>query len=272
MKILLVCFLILVVGACAGLKAPSNSGELERKSLTLEEFQKEQEERSKILSQVQGKARIRYASSKHSLFGEVRFNRFLENARFEVRDPMGRIRLWVINDAEGLLAYEDDSRTAWKAAPKSDSYLKKLYGIRLTWEEIQDLWGGILPKSWREKMGSEWRWNSGQYEGALTSGEKRIRFQVDPNSRQVTQVLLETGKQLTQLDFNDWDACSALEAQKSLLAHRVVVNLLNESSKFELEWEELSLLEKNFNPWGFKRELPKGTRLVSLDGQKGGFR
>lgn len=255
--------LLLSFLGCSNLETRSEKILEEREPLTLERFLKVQEEREKRLSQVQGKASILYASPKNSVSGEVRFTRFNDSALFEVRDPMGRVRLWIRGEPQGLLAYEEDSQTAWTAPPGSSAYFKKMYAMELSWEELQDLWVGVLPKSWRTKIRPSWQKRSGYFEGVVER-ESPLHFQVDESTQELRQVSWKSKTRETQIKWEDWEACSALETQKNLLAHRVVMNLPHESDKFELEWEELNFINESPNSLSFKRGLPKGTHLVPL--------
>lgn len=256
-------FCILNLTACAGLKTPTEKTNPEPPFLSLQNFLQDQKVRVQTLEKAQGKAHIRFSDSKNSVFGESRLVRFLDRTRLDIKDPMGRIRFWILGDEEGLLIYEEDIQTAWRTSRESPLFFRKRFGIDLSWKELQELWLGILPRSWLAGKEPIWEKKSDIYEGVLV-GKMPIRFWVDENSQQLMKIFWNYQKRDYQIVFSDWDACTALEGQKKLLAHRVEMNLPGELSKFELEWEELNLLEEIPNDLNFKRALPKGTRLIPL--------
>ena len=255
--------LTLGLSACASLKTPTNPPIQNIPFVSLQEFLTEQNERMKNLERVRGKALIRFTDSKNSLFGESRLIRFLERSLLDVKDPMGRTRLWILANEKNLTIYEEDSQTAWRGPQGSASYFRTYFGMDLPWEELQELWLGILPKSWKKKNLLTWEFKAGVYEGALKD-KTSFRFWVDPESRQIKLISWIHQAREYQIAYQDWDACSALEIQKKLLAHRVVMNLPGELGKFELEWENLSTIEESPNELNFQKGLPKGTRLIPL--------
>lgn len=233
--------------------------------LTLESFLDSQAERERELSEVRGRLHLRYKLGKQAISGQGRFIKTREKSRLEVSDPMGRVRYWLLTDSEGTLAYYEPEKAAYSAKGEGRTYFKKFFGLPIASKELEGLWLGVLPSSWRKQIDSSWRFNTSFYEGRLSGENLNVEFKVSAHSRQLSEVSWISSGRKVQIAFSDFDACCSRRGAESILGHSVVINLPTQSDKIELEWEELEVLSEVPNPLGFSRDLVRGTKLILLD-------
>jgi outer membrane biogenesis lipoprotein LolB len=233
--------------------------------LNLESFLKKQTQREIELSNIQGKIRVRFQLKNKTLIGEARFLREDGKSRFELSDPMGRVRYWIVSDEKESLAYYEDEKKAYLSADSGRDYHLKSFGLELTTQDVQSLWVGILPKSWREEGKISWGNEQGEFEGKIKVKTDEIRFRVAKDSGLITQVNWAGPNKKIRFVITDFDACCSTESGEKVLGHDVKVFLTTEPDRVELEWEELNVLKEKQNPLKFSKSLPKATKVVRLE-------
>jgi outer membrane biogenesis lipoprotein LolB len=263
MKALIFTIVIALVGACAPLKTHDDLSQI---PLSREEFIRGQVRREEALSAVEGKMQVRYSVKQGSFSGGARFIKHQGQSRFEVSDPMGRVRYWLIGEPEGILAFYDSDQIAYSASDGGRSYFQKFFGMNLTGLELEAIWMGILPKVWRENINKMWNDDSGVYRGQI---EKKngplIYFEVSRRNQQVTRVYSKQIKNEFEITFSDFDSCCAQGGAESVLGHSVSIKLPDPSEKIELEWDELNILGQAPNPLSFNKKLSDRVKVVNLD-------
>ncbi|NBT59801.1 hypothetical protein EBT16_13555, partial [bacterium] len=233
---------------------------------TLEQFLLEQEQRDHALTSVEGKLRVRYAVKQGSFAGAAKLIKYEHQSRFEVSDPMGRVRYWIIGDPKNILAFYESDKTAYLSSEGGKNYFRRFYGMALDWEELLSLWMGILPASWRKNVGDSWDYSEGSYKGVVRDRTNHsVSFEVSEEKRQLIRLVFKQDKNEIQVSLNDFDACCAQGKKESILGHGVEIKLPKSSEKIELEWEELNILEQIPNPLVFSKKLPGGIKLVNLE-------
>ncbi|MFM8268830.1 MAG: hypothetical protein ACKN9V_01465, partial [Pseudomonadota bacterium] len=256
---------LLILASCASLKPVENQLS---KDLSREDFLKEQQLREDALGAVTGKLQVRYSVKRGSFMGAAKFVKTDRESRFEVSDPMGRTRYWLIGDLEGILAYYETDQVAYTAGEGGKKYFEEFFGMRLTWKEIENIWMGILPRKWRENLEEKWMYDTGIYRGLIRQENKEpIHLEISAKTRQVNRIQMKRGVQEVQIVFSDFDACCAYERGDSILGHSVEIKLPDPSEKIGLEWEELSILEQAPNPVLFSRKLLGRVKMINLDKQ-----
>jgi|688.fasta_scaffold46180_8 hypothetical protein len=263
MKTLIYLLLLTTLLSCSSLSTKKEL--LPAQEITIASFLKSQSEREGELSEVRGKLHLRYKVGKQAISGQARFIKTLEKSRLEVSDPMGRVRYWLLADSEGTLAYYEPEKAAYSSKGEGRSYFKKFFGLNLSSKELEGLWIGILPQSWRKQNVSAWNFRSPFYEGKLSLDQQDISFKVSAHTQQLSEVAWFSSGKKVQIEFSDFDACCSRNGAESLLGHSVVIYLPTQSDKIELEWEELDILADAPNPLGFSRGLVRGTKLILLD-------
>lgn len=246
---------ILILGSCASLKTVETLAP----PISLEEFLKEQDLREQRLTSVEGKLQFRYSVKRDSFSGSAKFVKTNQQSRFEVSDPMGRVRYWLLGDPMGVLAFYETDQIAYSASEGGRNYFKRFFGMGLTWEEFQNLWIGILPKAWRKNLMADWTYQS---------KNESIAIQVSNRNRQLSRILFKQNQTEIQMAFDDFDACCAQEKTESILGHSVEIKLADRNEKIELEWDELNILGQAPNPAGFSRKLPARVKVVNLDTER----
>lgn len=257
---------IWILGACAPIKIIESP---RPGSFTLEEFLKEQSKREQDLSAVEGKLRVRFSTRQGAVSGAAKFIKYNEQSRFEVSDPMGRVRYWLVGQSKRVFAFYETERTAYFCGEEGEQYFQKFYGIRLKWPELQNLWLGILPKSWRENLAGLWEYQSGAYRGRIKQKKDlTIDIEISEKNHLLSRIVFKGDKKNSEFKFSDFDACCSREKTESVLGHGVEINLPDPSEKIELEWEELNILGYVPNPDVFSENLPKGSKIIKLEKEK----
>jgi len=221
----------------------------------LADFLKDQEKREKIISRIQGGLQIRYRNLEGSMAGGGKIVKYDSQSRLEISDPMGRVRYWLIGDLDGVLAYYQNEQKAYSAGLGGIAYFRRFFGVSLTWKEFQDLWLGVLPLRWREKINNEFE---------LTDQNNRVFVQRSDVTGQVSAVKLKQNSEFWEINFSDFDACCSANGQELQLAHSLELKIPSQESKIGIEWEEVKVLEGTPNPAGFLRKLPQKTKLIEL--------
>lgn len=263
MKTFTLCLLSVLIGACAPLKPQESPSP---KSLSREEFVRGQVQREESLSAVEGKMQVRYSVKQGSFAGGARFIKYQGQSRFEVSDPMGRVRYWLIGEPLGILAFYDSDQVAYTAGAGGRSYFQKFFGMNLTSQELENIWMGILPKAWRENIGSMWINESGSYRGLIQKEKNQsIYFEVSGKNQQLNRIFSSQEKNHFEITFSDFDSCCAQNGSESVLGHSVSIKLPDPSEKIELEWDELNILEQAPNPIIFSKKLSGRVKVINLD-------
>lgn len=268
MKTFIICGTVLL-GACAPLKVIESPVHI---PLSRAEFLKDQNLREKSLSSVEGKLQVRYSLQRNSFSGEARLIKTAQLSRFEVRDPMGRVRYWLIGDPMGVLAFYETDHAAYSAGQGGENYFQQFFGMKLTWEELEDLWMGVLPKFWRDRMSETWISESGFYRGEIRPEKNPpVVFEVSAKTRQLNRLQFKQNKTAIEIVFSDFDACCAQGSTQSILGHSVEIKITDsdeKDEKIELEWDELNILGHTPNPAAFDRKLPSGVKITNLDKER----
>jgi hypothetical protein len=266
MKALIFSIVIAMVGACAPLKTHD---ELSQIPLSREEFIRGQVRREEALSAVEGKMQVRYSVKQGSFSGGARFIKHQGQSRFEVSDPMGRVRYWLIGEPEGILAFYESDQIAYSAGEGGRSYFQKFFGLNITGQELENIWMGILPKKWRESISETWNYDSGVYRGQIEKAEGQvIYFEVKRKTQQLSRVFSTQVKNEFEISFSDFDSCCAQGRSESILGHSVSIKLPDPSEKIELEWDELNILGQAPNPLIFNKKLSGRVKVINLDKER----
>lgn len=229
-------------------------------------FLENQAKREDELQNIQGKLRVRYLVKDKALSGQGRL--MVENgkSRFELSDPMGRVRFWMVSDESETFAVYEDEKTAYLSTDSGKSYHLKWFGFDLTTKELQQLWAGILPRKWRDQKETVWDSLNEKFAEAKTHlGKDAIRFQVNKETGLVSQIDWEGPSKKIKFIVSDFDACCSSSKGEKLLGHNVRVFLTTEPDQVELEWEELNIPNEKLNPLIFSKKLPRGTKVVRLE-------
>lgn len=242
----------LMMAGCSSLSSLKKS---KRISGTLEDFLKDQEKREKVISRIQGSLQIRFYNSEGSMTGGGKIVKYDSQSRLEISDPMGRVRYWLLGDLQGVLAYYQNEKKAYSSGTGGTAYFRKFFGVALTWREFQDLWLGVLPLRWREKINAD-------YEVGDQNSE--VSIQRSDVTGQFSSVRLKRDSEVWEMGFSDFDACCSANGQELQLAHSLELKIPGQESKIGIEWEEVKVLEETPNPAGFLRKLPQKTKLVEL--------
>ena len=231
---------------------------------SISDFIREQERRELTLSAVEGRLQIRYQLQGQSLAGNARFVLENDRSRLEVSDPVGTIRYWfVVNQNEAAAFYEDD-KLAYLSSNGGASYLKKMFSLELTAHELNGLWMGVLPKSWRIRIQPQGEMDSGDIRGKISLEDGVVDFWVSPKNGVLTQLSWATSGKKIKLIYSDFDACCSFEKNQSILGHHVVLHLPEQSDQIVLDWIELNRSTEKQNPRRFEKNLPKGTKVIQL--------
>jgi len=266
MKTLVFLLGMLTVGACAPLKIHERTPS---RPLSRDEFLLEQTRREEKLTSVEGKLHVRYSIKQGSFSGDARFIKHEGQSRFEVSDPMGRVRYWLIGDPMGILAFYDSDQIAYSAGDGGRNYFRKFFGMTLTCQELENLWTGVLPKTWREKMTETWLNDSGVYRGQIEKEKGQlIQFEVSENNREIKRVFLNQEKNSFEVTFDDFDSCCAQGGTELILGHAVAIKLPDPAEKIELEWDVLNILGQTPNPLSFNKKLGGRVKVISLDKER----
>lgn len=260
MKALLRLFILCaVISGCASVKTHTPV------SLTVEKFVSEQKKRGSALDGVTGLLQVRYALRNLSMAGGAKWVKFKNRSRFEVSDPMGRVRYWLLKDAQTSLAFYETEKQAYLAEQGGFLYFKQFFNLPLSHEDVLKLWVGILPASWLQKFPSNWESDRSGYQARIELESGTVIINVSDQNGLLSGIRWKLGSREIQVQYSDFDACCATEQGESTLAHVVVIKLPDASEKIELEWEELNVLDQAPNPLAWSRKLPKGTRTIRLN-------
>jgi outer membrane biogenesis lipoprotein LolB len=243
---------LLMMAGCSSL---SSLKKQKRISVTIEDFLKDQEKREKTISRIQGSLQIRFYNSEGSMTGGGKLVKYDSQSRLEISDPMGRVRYWLLGDPQGILAYYQNEQKAYSSGSGGTAYFRKFFGVALTWREFQDLWLGVLPLRWREKISLDYE---------VGDQNTQVFIQRSDVTGQVSSVRLKQDSEFWEMAFTDFDACCSANGQDLQLAHSLTLKIPGQESKIGIEWEEIKVLEETPNPAGFLRKLPQKTKLTDL--------
>ena len=252
-------FLCALISGCASIKTHTPL------SLSVEKFVSQQKKRGSVLDGVSGLLQVRYTLRNLSMAGGAKWVKFKNRSRFEVSDPMGRVRYWLLKDAQTSIAFYETEKQAYLAEQDGFLYFKKFFNLPLSHEDVLKLWVGILPDSWLQKLPSHWESERSGYQARIELESGSVSFNVSDQNGLLSEIHWKSGSREIRVSYSDFDACCATDQGESTLAHVVVIKLPDASEKIELEWEELNILDQAPNPLAWSRKLPKGTRTIRLN-------
>jgi|GEM_PF-1703486 len=260
-------FSLLFLSSCSHLpeKAPI--------AFTPTQFWNEQALRSSQVSRIFGKVKMHYRGKKESISGRGRVVAELPTRiRMELRDPLGRMRYLVTLAGGSLVAYYPTLKIAYLDARSGAAYLKRIVGTSLSFDELQSLMLGLLPKSLHQKSFKEWKWDGGKglYRGTLEFEERLLTLGIDPKLIAIREAQVDSRKESLQLNYADFQPCCEAigklsSKERVALAQSVNVSHLTSHSYIDVEWDEMRHFESPKNGEVYRVDLPEGVKTIPLN-------
>lgn len=233
------------------------------------DFWVEQGRRRSELEKIYAKLRLIYNGQRQSFSG--RSQMVLQSpgkVRLELRDPFGRLHYLVVNSGAQFVAYYPRQQVAYFDRHAGNKYIKDFLGIRVSFEELQQVLLGIVPARAREKDLKGWHWNEEEsyYQGVMEFGEYKLSILVDPLDATIRHMDLITNSGDISVNYEFFESCCKSEGAESniRLAYGVKMKLARTKTSLEAEWDKISVLQKPRSASIFSVKVPRQAEHIML--------
>lgn len=263
MKRCLLVIFVLTLAACS--HGPTR--ESAPTGLKASDFWREQERRQAQTNQIAGKLRLRYKGKKNNIGGAGRWlAQFPNQARLELRDPLGRLAYLVTLEGTNFVAYYPSQKRAFIGGEGGKGYLKQFLGLDARFGDLQRLSLGLVPAAVEKSAGS-WEWDeaTGTYRANLKAKEGKFVAFVDPKTASLREIAADLGAEKVRVVYEDFDdCCGPLSSDVVSFGNAVRVYMLNAQTQVEVDWEEITPLDKPRGKEVFKADLPQDVRRIPV--------
>jgi outer membrane biogenesis lipoprotein LolB len=263
-------FLAIIAGLC--LAGCAHRVPLEPTGLAPSAFWKDQAVRRIQLKRISGRLSLHYEGKKESVTGKGNVVADLPGRmRIELRDPLGRMQYMALLSESRLLAYYPSEKTVYTDSSGGKNYLRHFLGMQLSFDDLQQLFFGILPYSGSGEL-KGWSWNStdGTYEATFTAGNRTFTLSVDGKLAALRRLTIESPGQQVAVEYTDFKTCCDVKVvprDAPALAREVAVIHEKSKSRIELDWKEIKPLDAGaLSGPVFHFDVPAGVEKVPLEG------
>jgi len=235
-------------------------------------FWADQKFRRVFLTKLNGKLSMRYTGKSERVSGKgLVVSELPERTRLELRDPLGRVRYLAALSGASLTVFYPSEKIAYLDGEAGTRYLKKFLGVELPFENLVELFVGILPERFHPKALDNWDWDAslGAYVGTGRSSGGRVTVAVDPDLAILRRLTLEISGETLVVDYADPEPCCENSKKKEKLpiqlAAVVTVTQSRTKNAMEVEWDKLRVFEDPYNTDVFRLVLPEDVKKVPLN-------
>lgn len=249
--------LFLVGCASAPPRQPTGLGE--------KAFWNDQARRAAKLRNVNGALGVRYKTKQTNVGGRGRIASSLgEGLRLELRDPLGRVRFLVSLKGARFAAYYPSEKKAYVDSEHGTRYLRQFLGVGASFEEVQDLFFGVMPRTFGLKKLDTWDWdaNRGAYLGTAKLRNGALRVWVHPDHGAIEMLQAQRGNDVVEVRYSDFLPCCGKGSPA--LANVVVLEPEHRRTSITAEWDDLSPVG-TLNASTFTWEAPDDTTVTELE-------
>lgn len=253
-------FIGLLLLSCAHVPSKPPTG------LTPEEFWKDQVNRKAVLKYVSAKIDLSFRGEKETVSGSGRVVwEFRDRLRLVLRDPLGREQYVLLFTQNKLQAYYPSKNTLYIDSQSGKTYLKKFLGVNERFPEFQGLWLGVLPVVGSKHKFERWEWDgtAGTYQGVLRIQDSVYHCSVNGKTASLEELRIERDGIVIEIEFEDFERVERQEASASV-AHLVKLEMPDERSRVEVEWNELTPLMKEPDSSAFVLSLSPNVEKIVL--------
>jgi len=205
-------------------------------------FWADQAKRSTKLKHVNGALGLRYKTKQMNVGGRGRIASTLgDGLRLELRDPLGRVRFLVALKGPKFAAYFPSEKKAYIDSERGTRYLRQFLGVGASFEEVQDLFFGVMPRTFGLKRLDSWEWDpsKGSYKGSakLAKGGQ-LRVWVHPGNGAIELLQAQRGPDVVEVRYTDFSPCCGKDSPA--LANVVVLEPEHRRTSIIAEWDDLT--------------------------------
>lgn len=229
-------------------------------------FWADQARRAAKLRHVNGSMGVRYKTKQTNVGGRGRIASSLgEGLRLEVRDPLGRVRFLVVLRGARFVAHYPSEKKAYVDSEHGTRYLRQFLGVGASFEELQDLFFGVLPRTFEVRKLENWDWDGskGAYVGTarLPQGGA-LRVWVHPVHGAIELLQAQRGNDVVEVQYSDFSPCCGKGSPA--LANVVVLEPEHRRTSITAEWDDLSPVAR-IAPSTFSWSAPEDTTITELE-------
>lgn len=250
----------LVLAGCASTppRQPTGLGE--------KAFWLDQAKRSAKLKNVNGAIAVRYKTKQTNVGGRGRIASTLgDGMRLELRDPLGRVRFLVSLRGSRFAAFYPSEKKAYVDSEHGTRYLRQFMGVGASFEEVQDLFFGVMPRTFRITRLDGWDWDAtkGAYVGSakLPKGGA-LKVWVHPDHAAIEMLQAQRGNDVVEVRYSDFSPCCGKGSP--VLANVVVLEPEHRRTSITAEWDDLQTtgpIAQSTFAW----DAPDDTTVTELD-------
>lgn len=252
---------IVVLAGCASAPPPRQPTGLGEKS-----FWEDQSKRAAKLKHVNGGLSVRYKTKQNNVGGRGRIASSLgEGLRLELRDPLGRVRFLVSLKGARFAAVYPAEKKAYVDSEHGTRYLRQFLGVGASFEEVQDLFFGVLPRTFGLKKFDRWEWD--EKRGAYLGQSKLprggvLKVWVHPNNGAIELLQALRGNDAVEVRYSDFSPCCGKGSPA--LANVVVLEPEHRRTSITAEWDEIAPTT-SIPATTFSWTAPDDTTVTELD-------
>ena len=229
-------------------------------------FWAEQAKRTAKLRHVNGALVVRYKTRQTNVGGRGRIASSLgEGMRLELRDPLGRVRFLVALRGPRFVAHYPSEKKAYVDQEHGTRYLRQFLGVGASFEEVQDLFFGVLPDTFGVWQLDGWEWDrsKGAYSGSARMPKGGVlKVWVHPVHATIELLQAQRGNDVVEVRYSDFTPCCGKGSPA--LANVVVLEPEHRRTSITAEWEDLSPAG-TISPSTFSWAAPGETKVTELE-------
>jgi len=223
----------------------------------------------RVSNGVFGKVRIRYEGQTDKISGKGQLLLELPGrVSLELRDPLGRTHYIAALNGKRLVAFYPRENVAYIDLRSGSQYMKRFLGMELSFSELYEILLGSIPSGQSGLPFENWEWDTNRrlYRGKLKVSGRSVTCWVDGRKRWIEEMLIDLGKDVLQVVYQDFSSCCENGSKVSELELASAVTLTLQQSKrlVEFEWGEVRTLAEMRDADTFEIALPEGTKKINL--------
>lgn len=237
--------------------------------LTANDFWKEQEQRAHAANAISGKVRVRYEGRREKVSGKgLLLAQLPDQVRLELRDPLGRTHYIAGLNGQQMVAYYPRQNLAYLDGSKGNNYLKKIFGMDVSFSEFHQILLGILPSTKPGTLIDSWAWDEerGLYRAQLKIRGNTAMVWIDPESGVLQECLLTIDVESVRVVYQEFSSCCEKESTPGIsLAQVVTISLDKAKTSVDFEWDKIDSLAVLKSAESFQVAIPEGVRTIPLN-------
>ncbi len=237
------------------------------------DFWRDQQRRVFATSSISGKVHVRYEGNRDRVSGKgLLVAQLPDHIRLELRDPLGRTHYIAGLDKTRLVAYYPRQKLAYVDQHSGNAYLKKTFGMEVSFSELHQIMLGMLPSSRPGMPVDSWDWDAekGAYRALIKLRGNPATVWIDGTRGTIQEMFLTVGQEKIHVEYQDFESCCERDSASGkvagvAMAANVSVRLERLKTLVAFEWDKIDSTAGNASGSTFEIALPEGIQKIELN-------